>query len=306
MRSYLELYKKNKLKKIKDTLWEKLKSCDTCPRNCKVNRIKGEVGFCKTKTKAIVSSYFLHFGEEPELVGRGGSGTIFFSYCSLGCLYCQNYTISHLGEGREVDSEELAKMMLILQREGAENINFVTPTHVVFQIIEALCIAIEEGLNLPLVYNCGGYESVDTLKMIEGVFDIYMPDIKYADNKIAKKFSFAPDYWKVVKEATKEMHRQVNDLVIENGIAKRGLLIRHLVLPNRVADSFKILDFIKEEISLHTYINIMEQYYPCYRAYEFKELSRRITLDEYQEVIEYVKKLGFYRGFPLKGFPYPK
>jgi putative pyruvate formate lyase activating enzyme len=297
MTSYIELYKKKKLEKIRDLFWERLKNCNLCPRNCKVNRVKEEVGFCKTKTKAVVSSYFLHFGEEPELVGRGGSGTIFFSYCNLGCLYCQNYTISWLGEGREVDAEELAKMMLILQRKGAENINFVTPTHVVFQIIEALCIAIEEGLNLPLVYNCGGYESVDTLKMIEGVFDIYMPDIKYADNKIAKKFSFAPDYWKVVKEATKEMHRQVNDLVIENGIAKRGLLIRHLVLPNRVADSFKILDFIKEEISLHTYINIMEQYYPCYRAYEFKELSRRITLDEYQEVVEYARKIGLYRGF---------
>jgi putative pyruvate formate lyase activating enzyme len=297
MSSYLELYKKNKLKKIRDTLWERLKSCDICPRNCKVNRIKGEVGFCKTRTKAIVSSYFLHFGEEPPIVGKGGSGTIFFSYCNLGCLYCQNYTISHLGEGREVEAEELAKMMLILQEEGAENINFVTPTHVISPIIDALCIAVEEGLNLPLVYNCGGYESVETLKTIEKVFDIYMPDIKYADNKVANKFSFAPDYWEIVKEATKEMYRQVKDLVIENGVTKRGLLVRHLVLPNRLADSFRILDFIKNEISSHTYVNIMEQYYPCYRAYEFKELSRRITLDEYQEVVEYAKKLGLYRGF---------
>lgn len=288
--SYLQLYSQGRLSKIRDLLREELKCCQLCPRHCKVNRLKEEKGFCRTGSKAKVSSFFLHFGEELELVGRGGSGTIFFSWCNLGCLYCQNYTISHLGEGEEVDSHQLARMILHLQQQGAENINFVTPTHVTPQILEALVIAAEEGLNIPLVYNCGGYESRDTLRKIEGVFDIYMPDIKYSDNKSAAKFSSAPDYWDVVKEAVKEMHRQVGDLVIKEGIARKGLLVRHLVLPHRVAGSFKIIDFIKKEISPKTYINIMEQYYPCYRAREFKELSRRITLEEYLEVINYVKR----------------
>jgi putative pyruvate formate lyase activating enzyme len=239
-----------------------------------------------------VSSFFLHFGEEPELVGKGGSGTIFFSNCNLQCLYCQNYAISCLGEGRKVEAQELAQMMLALQKEGAENINFVTPTHVIAQIIEALVIATEKGLNLPLVYNCGGYESKEILEVVEGIFDIYMPDIKYSYKDSAKKFSHAPDYWRVAKEAVKEMHRQVGDLVIENGVARQGLLIRHLVLPNHLAGSFEILDFIRNEISANTYINIMNQYYPCYRANEFKELSRRITFNEYQEVVEYAGKIG--------------
>jgi putative pyruvate formate lyase activating enzyme len=298
--SYIELYKQGKLEEIRDTLIENLKTCTLCPRNCRVNRLEGEVGFCNTKRLGRVSSYFLHFGEEKELVGRGGSGTIFFSYCNLGCLYCQNYTISHFGEGREVSAEELAKMMLILQKQGAENINFVTPTHVITSIIEGLCIAVGKGLTLPLVYNCGGYEKVETLKLIEGVFDIYMPDIKYSDSNIAAQFSFASNYWQVAKEAIKEMHRQVGDLVVEKGKAKRGLLIRHLVLPNRLAGSFKILDFVREDISLHTYVNIMQQYYPCYRAYEFKELRRKVTFDEYLEVIEYARERGLSRGVSFR------
>lgn len=295
--SYIELHKQGKLKKIKDTLINRFKNCSICPRNCGVDRVKGKIGFCHTKEKAVVNSYFLHYGEEPELVGKGGSGTIFFSYCNLGCIYCQNYTISHLGEGQEVNTDELVDMMLFLQKEGAENINFVTPTHVITQILEALCMAVEKGLNLPLVYNCGGYDSVETLKIVDGVFDIYMPDIKYSDNKIAEKLSGAPDYWDVVKGVVKEMYRQTGDLVIENRAAKKGLLIRHLVLPNRLAGSFNILDFIKKEISPHTYINIMDQYHPCYKADEYKELNRGVIIDEYREVIDYAKMIGFYRGF---------
>jgi len=294
----LYLENKDKIKKTKEILLSILENCNLCPRDCKVNRLKNEKGFCKTGRFAIVSSYFLHFGEEPELVGRTGSGTIFFSNCNLGCIYCQNYTISHLGEGEEINSFELAKIMLKLQKLKAENINFVTPTHVIPQIIEALELAIEEGLNIPLVYNCGGYEKKETIALLDGIFDIYMPDIKYADESIAKKFSFADNYFKVVKEAVLEMHKQVGDLIIEDGIAKRGLLIRHLVLPNRLASSFSVLDFVRS-ISKDTYINIMDQYHPCFRAYEFKELSRRITDKEYLEVLEYAKTLGLYRGFLL-------
>lgn len=296
--SYISLYENGILDEIKNKLLEELGSCDLCPHKCKVNRNNDETGFCEIGRLAKVSNFFLHFGEEQELVGEGGSGTIFFSGCNLRCIFCQNYTLSHLGEGQIVTPQELAGMMLVLQNNGAENINFVTPTQVIAQIIEALPLAINKGLTLPLVYNCGGYENPEVLRLIKGIFDIYMPDIKYADDEIATKFSCAPDYWEKVKTVIKEMYSQVGDLLIEEGIAKRGLLLRHLVLPQRLAGSFEILDFIKEEISLDTFVNIMEQYRPCYRAGEFKELSRRLTDREYEEVIEYAQKIGLYRGFP--------
>ncbi|MCK4810183.1 MAG: radical SAM protein [Candidatus Omnitrophica bacterium] len=296
--SYISLHENGILDEIKNKLLEELGSCDLCPHKCKVNRNNDETGFCEIGRLAKVSNFFLHFGEEQELVGEGGSGTIFFSGCNLRCIFCQNYTLSHLGEGQIVTPQELAGMMLVLQNNGAENINFVTPTQVIAQIIEALPLAINKGLTLPLVYNCGGYENPEVLRLIKGIFDIYMPDIKYADDEIAAKFSCAPDYWEKVKTVIKEMYSQVGDLLIEEGIAKRGLLLRHLVLPQRLAGSFEILDFIKEEISLDTYVNIMEQYRPCYRAGEFKELSRRLTDREYEEVIEYAQKIGLYRGFP--------
>jgi putative pyruvate formate lyase activating enzyme len=259
--------------------------------------MKDEVGFCKTGRKAVVNSSFLHFQEEPELVAKGGSGTIFFSFCNLYCVFCQNYTISQLGEGSEVDAAGLARLMLTLQKEGAENINFVSPTHVIAQIIEALCIAAAEGLRLPLVYNCGGYESLDVLKTIEGVFDIYMPDIKYADDAIAMRFSHVPRYWEHVRQAVKEMHRQVGDLVIENGTAKRGLLVRHLVLPSGSAGSLAVLSFLKDEISLDTYVNIMNQYRPCYQAYHYEEIAREPSRDEFEAVVRSAHELGFRRGF---------
>lgn len=276
-----------------------LESCQLCPRRCKVNRLKDEKGFCGIGRFAKVSSAFAHFGEEPELVGVSGSGTIFFSGCNLKCVYCQNFEISCLEEGKTLYPEELAEVMIRLQEFGCHNINFVTPTHVAPQILEALEIAIQKGLKIPLVYNCGGYENVEVIKILRGVIDIYMPDAKYSKKESAEKYSLAPDYWQILKEVLKEMHSQVGDLVCEDGIAKKGLIIRHLVLPNNLAGSFEILDFIAKELSLNTYVNIMAQYRPCYKAYEFKELSRRITLSEYKEVIDYAKLIGLKRGFDL-------
>ncbi len=287
----LPVYSQKKLSKLRDCLLDRLGNCDLCPRRCRINRLKGEKGFCQTGRFAVVSSAFLHFGEEKELVGRGGSGTIFFANCNLKCIYCQNYDISHLGEGREVTADELAQIMLTLQAQGAENINFVTPTHVVAQLVEALCIAVNEGLSLPLVYNSGGYDSGDVLRLLDGIFDIYMPDMKYSSNEVAEELSAVLQYWDVAKEALKEMYRQVGDLKIEGGVAKKGLLVRHLVLPSRLGGSFAVLDFIKE-VSPSACVNIMEQYHPCYEAYKVKELRRRITSDEYREVLLYARKIG--------------
>ena len=296
--SYLKLYEDGQLTVLKEHLLKKLENCDLCPRDCRVDRLNGELGFCKTGQYAVISSYSTHFGEEPPLVGRAGSGTIFFTWCNLGCIYCQNYSISHLGEGSEAKPSKLADIMLYLQGLGAHNINFVTPTHTITQIIEALILAIERGLRLPLVYNSGGYDKLSTLKEIEGVFDIYMPDAKYSDEHLSFKYSQAKDYWQICHEALIEMHRQVGDLVInKNGIAEKGLLIRHLVLPDKIAGSFKVLDFIAERISKDSYVNIMEQYRPSYKAYDFKELSRGITLGEFNEVLDYARKIGLSRGF---------
>ena len=266
--------------------------CRLCPRNCGVMRLEGQKGFCGIGHDAVVSSFGPHFGEESPLVGRYGSGTIFFAGCNLGCIFCQNYDISHLWSGEEVSTDYIASLMLALEKRGCHNINFVTPTHVSPQIMEATQVARGKGLNVPTVYNCGGYESVETLKLLEGTIDIYMPDAKYADPRWAKKLSGAEDYPEVMKAAIKEMHRQVGDLVIENGIAVRGLLVRHLVMPNNVAGSKEIIAFIAEEISLDTYINVMDQYYPCYRAGEFGEINRRITYEEFNEVYSYAQSKG--------------
>ena len=270
-----------------------MESCQLCPRNCRVNRLKGEIGFCKAGLLPMVSSFHAHFGEEPPISGRNGSGTIFFTHCSLRCVFCQNYPISQLGEGREVSIKELASMMLNLQQQSCHNINFVTPTHYMPQMLEAVFMAKAKGLKAPLVYNCGGYESIEALKILDGIIDIYMPDMKYSDNKVAKKYSFAPDYFEVSKKAVKEMHRQVGDLRIVKGIAQKGLLIRHLVLPNGLAGSEAII----KELSSQTYINLMAQYYPCHNAFKFSEISRRITRREYLDVINLAKEKGLSRGF---------
>lgn len=284
-------------------LWEKvrnaeaiLKECTLCPRNCRVNRNARERGVCKTGDKPFVSSWGPHFGEERPLVGRFGSGTIFFSYCNLKCIFCQNWTISHLGEGKEISHERLADIMLEIQDMGCHNINLVTPTHQMPMILHSLAIASEKGLNIPIVYNCGGYESLEAIKILDGVIDIYMPDFKYSDPDRAMKYSKAKDYPQVAKAAIKEMHRQVGDLIIdERGIALRGLLVRHLVLPEGIAGTGEVVRFIAEEISRDTYINIMDQYYPCYRAFEYPPLDRRITTKEYSEAINMALKAGLRR-----------
>lgn len=284
-------------------LWEKvrtaeaiLRECTLCPRNCKVDRTAGEKGVCKTGDRPIVASWGPHFGEEKPLVGRFGSGTIFFSYCNLKCIFCQNWTISHIGEGEEISFERLAKIMLEIQDMGCHNINLVTPTHQMPMILHALALATEKGLNIPIVYNCGGYESLEAVKILDGVVDIYMPDFKYSDPEMALKYSKAKDYPLIVKDVIKEMYRQVGDLIIDDrGIALRGLLVRHLVLPEGIAGTKEVVRFIAEEISKDTYINIMDQYYPCYKAFEHPPLDRRITTKEYSEAIEMAIRAGLKR-----------
>ena len=284
-------------------LWDKvkhaediLKNCVLCPRNCKVDRTSGNVGFCRTGDKPFVASWGPHFGEERPLVGRFGSGTIFFSFCNLGCIFCQNWTISHLGEGNEISFEKLAHIMLEIQDMGCHNINLVTPTHQMPMILHSVAIASEMGMNIPIVYNCGGYESLEAIKILDGIVDIYMPDFKYSDPQMALKYSKAKDYPEKAKAAIKEMHRQVGDLIIdERGIALRGLLVRHLVLPEGIAGTKEVVRFIAEEISRNTYINIMDQYYPCYKAFEHPPLDRRITTKEYTEAIKMALDAGLKR-----------
>lgn len=274
---------------------EILKDCTLCPRNCKVDRTAGEKGFCKTGSKPFISSYGAHFGEEKPLVGQFGSGTIFMGHCNLGCIFCQNYSISQLGEGVEVSFEKLADVMLALQKEGCHNINLVTPTHQMPAILRSLLIASEKGLKLPLVYNCGGYESLHALEILDGIVDIYMPDFKYMDPAMALKYSRAEGYPEAAKAALKEMHRQVGDLLIDNkGIALKGLLVRHLVLPGGIAGTEEVVKFIAG-ISKNTLINIMDQYHPCYKASGHPPLDRRITAQEYGKAIELAEEAGLTR-----------
>lgn len=293
---YISLYESGELFRRIAALNKILKDCVLCPRRCHVDRTAGEKGVCRTGTMPVVAAAHPHFGEEPPLVGRGGSGAIFLTYCNLKCVFCQNYDISHLGDGREVSLEELSSMMVRLQREGCHNINFVTPTHQTVQIVEALPRAVEAGLEVPLVYNCGGYESVETLELLEGIFDIYMPDMKYGSNDAAKRYSGAKDYVERARAAIIEMHRQVGDLVIDrDGIALRGLIIRHLVLPDGLAGTKEVMRFIAREVSRDSYVNIMDQYRPCYRAFEDPHLSRRITAVEFAEAVSAARAEGLWR-----------
>ena len=296
--SYINLYEKGELDQRIRLLKELLLECRLCPRQCGVNRLNGEVGYCRAGSGLMISSAFPHFGEEPPLVGYHGSGTIFLAHCNLRCIFCQNYDISHLGNGERITSSDMARVMLRLQEMGCHNINFVTPTHYTPQIIGSLTEAIEKGLRLPIVYNCSGYESIEVIQLLEGVVDIYMPDAKYMDQKHSKQFSNAPDYPEVIKKVLKEMHRQVGDLTTNSkGIAERGLLIRHLVMPDGVASSEAVLKFIAEEISVHSYVNIMDQYRPEYQTHEYPEINRRITHKEYLEAIQWAKRFHLYRGF---------
>ncbi len=293
---YLKLSPKDLKNKI-DRAFCLLSSCSLCPRSCKINRLEGERGFCQTDRVAFVASFDLHFGEEDPLVGVGGSGTIFFAGCNLGCVFCQNYDISHTTKGSvKVNKEELAAIMLELQNKGAHNINFVTPTHVVPQILEALPLAIEGGLKVPLVYNTSGYDKVDTLRLLDGVIDIYMPDIKFFSSNYSKKYCQAENYPEVTKDALREMYRQVGDLVMDKeGIALRGLLVRHLLMPDDIAGTGQWLEFLAKEISVNTYLNIMDQYRPCGEAYKFPELQHFISHDQYQKAVKMAQSVGFKR-----------
>lgn len=305
---YLNLSKKELNFRI-EKLFKILENCEICPRKCHTNRLKdervrppglrpGEVGrgYCRLGYLPIVSSFHPHFGEETPLVGKFGSGTIFFTSCNLSCVYCQNYEISQLRIGEEISFERLAEMMISLQNRNCHNINLVTPTSQVPQIIKALSLAIEEGLKIPLVYNTSSYDSLKVLKLLDGIIDIYLPDARYSDDKIALKYSNASKYFKIMKVAIKEMHHQVGDLVLDkDGIAIRGVIVRHLVLPNKLAGSEKIFKFISKEISKNTFLNIMDQYWPYYKAFEFPELTRRITDEEFQETIELARKFGLKR-----------
>jgi putative pyruvate formate lyase activating enzyme len=293
--AYLQLARTGELMRRVEQAYSHLSSCDLCAQACHVDR-NTKKGVCRTGKLACVSSYGPHHGEEAPLSGQRGSGTVFFTNCNLRCRFCQNYDISQLGEGHEVQPEEIASMMIDLENMGCHNINFVSPSHVVAQILAAVAIAAEAGLRLPLVYNTGGYDSLAALELLDGVVDIYMPDMKYADAKIAQRLSKAKDYPAANRAAVKEMHRQVGDLVMdERGIAQRGLLVRHLVLPDGLAGTAEVARFLAEEISRDTYINVMAQYHPSYRANEHPPLDRRITPREYTEAVAACHAAGLHR-----------
>jgi len=299
---YLKSLKNGQLDEKISIAKESLKACDLCPRKCGVDRRSEQTGFCKTGINAKISSFNAHFGEESPLVGKNGSGTIFFTHCSLLCNFCQNYDISHLGDGIEQSKEVLASIMLKLQEMGCHNINFVTPSHVIYPILSALKIAASNGLTIPLVYNTSCYDSINTIKLLDNVIDIYMPDFKFWSEKIAEKTCNAPDYPEKARTAIKEMYRQVGDLKCDNsGIAQRGLLVRHLVMPDNWAGTKQVMKFIAG-ISKNTYINIMPQYRPCGKADEFTELSRHITSKEFANAVSDAKNEGLYNFDKRRAF----
>lgn len=294
--AYIASHRRSDLRAKAATAAEALRHCTMCPRQCGVDRLSGETGFCRTGARAVVAGYNAHFGEEAPLVGRNGSGTIFFTHCNLLCNFCQNFDISHEGRGWEVSDRQLADIMLELQRNGCHNINFVTPTHVVAQILAALVLAVDDGLNVPLVYNSGGYDSVASLALLENVVDIYMPDFKFWDNRVAVQTCNAPDYRETACAALQEMHRQTGDLTIdENGLAQRGLLVRHLVLPEGMAGTRDVMRFIATSISTNTYVNIMPQYRPCGRAHEVPALASSLSTKTYKNAIAAAREEGITR-----------
>jgi putative pyruvate formate lyase activating enzyme len=284
--AYLQTYRSGLLRRNLEEALVKLSDCGLCPRTCRVDRHTGELGVCRTGRRAWVSSFNAHFGEEAPLVGANGSGTIFFTHCNLLCLFCQNFEISHEGIGEEVSDQQLAGIMLALQRQGCHNINFVTPSHVVPQILAALELAVPAGLKVPLVYNSSGYDRVETLRLLDGVIDIYMPDFKFWDPEVGRKACSAPDYPEAARHALLEMHRQAGDLELdERGIARRGLLVRHLVMPGGLAGTRQVMRFIAQEISPRTYVNVMSQYRPCGRADKVPGLEVALSADEYRQAV---------------------
>ncbi len=294
--AYLKTYEKGDFEEKIDLAFQKLERCSICPRHCGVNRIRGEKGTCSSGLLPKVSSFSSHFGEEQPLVGQCGSGTIFLTHCNLGCSFCQNFDISHEGRGVELSFDQFAKIMLELQTQGCHNINFVSPTHFVPQILKAVFLAIKQGLSIPLVYNTGGYDSVETLKLLDGVIDIYMPDYKFTDAETATRFSKAADYPEVVQKAIKEMFRQVGDLSIDaNGFAFQGLLVRHLVLPEGLAGTEEAMIFLAKKISPDTYVNIMDQYYPRGNVTHESPIGRRISIDEFNAAIAAATASGITR-----------
>ena len=295
--SYFDLHRAGELRSRAARARERLSDCDLCARYCHCDRLLGISGaVCRTGEKARVHGFAPHFGEEDPLRGTRGSGTIFFSWCNLRCDFCQNWTISQRGDGVEVTPEELADQMLELQDAGCHNVNLVSPSHVVAQFLAALEIAAGRGLALPIVWNTGGYDSIEALRLLDGVVDIYMPDMKYADSDVARSHSHVPDYPEVNQVVVKEMHRQVGDLLLDgSGIAVRGLLVRHLVMPGDLAGTEKVLEFLAREISTNTYLNLMDQYHPDYRASGIERLSRRITREEWKEALYLAESFGLNR-----------
>ena len=295
--SYLKAWKDGTLQESIRQCLSELQCCTLCPRRCKVDRSRNETGFCKTGRLSKVASFNAHFGEEAPLVGQNGSGTIFFSNCNLLCNFCQNFEISHGGEGQIVTDEQLARIMLRLQDTGCHNINFVTPSHVVPQILSALGIAMEQGLRLPLVFNTGGYDNVSTLKLLDGIVDIYMPDFKFWNPDVARQTCDAPDYPEIACKALLEMHRQVGDLLIdeESGLAYKGLLVRHLVLPDGLAGTFEVMDFIAGKISRNTYVNVMAQYRPCGKAAAVNPLAVPLSTEAFRQAVKDAKSAGITR-----------
>ncbi|MFP3897270.1 MAG: radical SAM protein [Anaerolineales bacterium] len=293
--AYLKLYRSGELKERAEELWSIMKSCQLCPRRCRVNRLEGMRGVCQAPgATLVISGHHAHFGEERPLVGRGGSGTIFFSHCNLRCVFCQNWQISHLGRGSEKEIDELAGMMLRLQEKGCHNINVVTPTHYSPHILKALDIAAGKGLRLPVVYNTSGWERLEILSFLDGIVDIYLPDCKYWDGDMAARYSSgAESYPEVTRKAILEMHRQVGVAKpTEEGIMQRGLMIRHLVMPNDVGGSEQLMAWIAKNLPKDTYVNIMAQYTPAHKAYDYPEISRRINDEEYQKVVQKAKETG--------------
>ena len=296
MAAYQKLFKSGELAERVRKARSLLKNCRLCGHACQIDRLGGIVGKCGTDRQTVVSSYGPHFGEEAPLVGRWGSGTIFFTNCSLKCIFCQNYSISQLGEGTSIGSKALAQMMLDLQQRGCHNINLVSPTHQVPQILEALELAVAGGLSLPLVYNTGGYDSPEVLAILDGIVDIYMPDMKYSDEATARRLSGVKDYPRINQNAVKEMHRQVGDLAIDDyGVALRGLLVRHLVLPHGLAGTEGIVSFLAKQVSRNTYLNIMAQYHPCHHAFEFPGLDRPLSGKEFVQAVKMAINCGLAR-----------
>ena len=292
--AYVRLHQSGELERRAAQLYSIYQACHLCPRACGVNRTRGETGVCQSSHRARVYSAHAHFGEEPELVGRGGSGTIFFSRCNLLCEFCQNWEINHRGDGSFTSDDALARMMVSLQDRGCENINLVTPTHLVPNIVRALPLAIRLGLRIPLVYNCGGYEALEAIRQLDGIVDIYLPDFIYTDGAAAARFSRgARDYPERAAEAIREMHRQVGHLQTNaRGAATRGLLIRHLVLPNNISGTDQFVQWVARELSPQTRVNLMAQYRPQYRARNYPELARRLTAAEWRQALEWAHAAG--------------